>query len=247
MPLAAWTSRLRRTIAALSRRQARRDDFVRLGLARLEDRVVLDGAAVVADLQPGSGSSNPAGLTEFNGSYYFTADGTNAAGQSVGRELFRLNADGTVALVADINPGTAGSNPGDFTLFDPNGSARLLFAATGPQGRELYQLDTNGNVTLVFDINPGVASSDPVMLTEFSGKLYFTAFTSATGREAYVVNNGGNVSLIADLNPGSASSDPSALYQFGGNLYFSAEVAGSRQRHLRSGANQSGNRGDRSA
>jgi len=229
MPLRAWTDRLRRRAAARARRfDQQRTDFVRLGLARLEDRVVLDGAGVVADLQPGAGSSNPTELTQFSGSFYFTADGTDAGGQSVGRELFRLNADGTVTLVADINPGTAGSDPGDFTLFDPNGDARLLFAATGDQGRELYQLDTSGNVTLVFDINPGAASSDPVMLTEFSGKLYFTAFTSATGREAYVVNNGGNVSLIADLNPGPASSNPSALYQFAGNLYFSAEVSGAR-------------------
>jgi autotransporter-associated beta strand protein/ELWxxDGT repeat protein len=183
---------------------------------------------VVADLQPGAGSSNPTDLTLFNGSYYFTADGVNASGQSVGRELFRLNADGSVSLVADINAGAAGSDPGDFALFEPNGDARLLFAATGPHGRELYQLDTSGNVSLVFDINPGAASSSPVMLTEFSGKLYFTAFTSAKGREAYVVNNGGNVSLIADLNPGSASSDPSALFEFAGNLYFSAQVGSSR-------------------
>ncbi len=229
MPVGAWIDRLRRRTSARTRRRDReRSEFVRLGLARLEDRVVLDGAGVVADLKPGPGSSNPTELTQFNGSYYFTADGINASGQSVGRELFRLNADGTVTLVADINPGTAGADPGDFTLFDPNGTARLLFAATGPQGRELYQLDTSGNVSLVFDVNPGPDSSSPVMLTEFSGKIYFTAFTSATGREAYVVNNGGNVSLIADLNPGAASSDPSALFEFAGNLYFSAQAGSSR-------------------
>jgi autotransporter-associated beta strand protein/ELWxxDGT repeat protein len=229
MPFGAWIARKLRRTAAHARRAAReRTEFVRLGLARLEDRLVLDGAAPVADLQPGTGSSNPTDLTLFDGSYYFTADGVNDSGQSVGRELFRLNPDGSVSLVADINPGTGGSDPGDFTLFDPNGDARMLFAATGPLGRELYQIDTSGAVTLVFDVNPGPASSDPVMLTEFSGKLYFTAFTSATGREAYVVNNGGNVSLIADLNPGPASSNPSALYLFAGNLYFSAEVGGSR-------------------
>ncbi|MCI0360315.1 MAG: hypothetical protein L0211_17710, partial [Planctomycetaceae bacterium] len=234
MPQSAWTGSHRRTAARACRLARERTDFVRLGLARLEDRIVLDGAALVADIQPGTGSSNPSELTQFNGSYYFTADGTNASGQSVGRELFRLDADGTVTLVADINPGTAGSNPGDFRLFDSSGDPRLLFAADGTDasgqsvGRELYQLDTNGNVTLVFDINPGSASSSPVMLTEFSGKLYFTAFTSATGREAYVMNNGGNVSLIADLNTGPASSDPSALFEFAGNLYFSAEVGGSR-------------------
>ncbi|HZL88118.1 MAG TPA: hypothetical protein VFB96_07050, partial [Pirellulaceae bacterium] len=229
MHLAAWIRRLRPRRARTAR-NTRGEDFVRLGLARLEDRIVLDGAGVVADLLPGAGSSNPTGLTEFNGSYYFSADGTIASGQSVGRELFRLDADGNVTLVADINPGTNSSDPGEFALFDPNGDSRLLFAATGPLGRELYQLDASGNVTQVFDVNPGAASSDPVLLTEFSGKLYFTAFTPATGRETYVVNNGGNVSLIGDLNPGPASSDPSALFEFAGNLYFSAQVGS--ERHL---------------
>src|SRR4029450_2459084 len=152
MPLSARTARSHCRAPARARRLAReRTDFVRLGLARREDRIVLDGAALVSDIQPGAGSSNPTGLTQFNGAFYFTADGTNSGGQSVGRELFRLNADGTVTLVADINPGTGGSDPGDFALFDPNGPTRLLFAATGPQGRELYQLDTSGNVTLLFD------------------------------------------------------------------------------------------------
>jgi ELWxxDGT repeat protein len=229
MSLRAWSRRVRRSAKEwLWPQWTRQDDFVRLGLARLEDRVVLDGAGVVADLNPGSGSSNPTNLTEFNGSYYFTAAGTNSSGQSVGRELFRLDDDGTVTLVADLNPGAAGSDPSEFALFDPSGSARLLFAATGPLGRELYQLDTAGNVSLVFDVNPGAASSEPKLLSEYSGKLYFTAFTSATGRETYVVNNGGNVSLIADLNPGPASSNPSVLFEFSGSLYFSAEVGGTR-------------------
>jgi len=229
MPLGALIYRLSRSFAAQRRNSVRdRTDHVRLGLARLEDRVVLDGAGLVVDLQPGSGSSNPANLTQFGGSYYFTADGVDAGGNSVGRELFRLDADGSVTLVADINAGAAGSDPSDFAVFDPNGDSRMLFAATGPLGRELYQIDSTGAVSLVFDINPGTASSSPMLLTEFSGKLYFSAFAAASGREAYVVNNGGQVSLIADLNPGAASSDPSALFQFAGNLYFSAEVSGSR-------------------
>ncbi|HZN35977.1 MAG TPA: hypothetical protein VFB80_19240, partial [Pirellulaceae bacterium] len=167
-------------------------------------------------------------MTQFNGAFYFAAEGTNSSGQNVGRELFRLNADGSTELVADINPGAASSAPGDFAFFSPNGSDRLLFAATGLSGREIYQLDTSGNVTLVADVNPGLASSDPVMLTEFSGKLYFSATTSATGREIYVVNNGGSVSLVADINPGSASSNPSAFTAFSSNLYFTADGPGGR-------------------
>src|SRR5262245_16319027 len=208
MAFGAWIRRLRRRAGAhLQRRARQRSEFAQLGLARLEDRIVLDAATVVADLKPGPTSSNPSELTQFNGSFYFTADGVNSSGQSIGRELFKLNSDGSVALVADINPGTAGSDPSGFTFFNPNGTSRLLFAATGAQGRELYQLDTSGNVSLLRDVNPGPGSSDPVMLVEFSGKLYFSAFTPVTGREAFVVNNGGQVSLIADLNPGTASSN----------------------------------------
>lgn len=229
MYLRAWSRRLRRAARNwLQQQGSRSDDYVRLGLARLEDRIVLDGAGLVVDLQPGTGSANPTHLTEFGGSYYFTADGTNAAGQSVGRELFRLDADGSVTLAADLNPGATGSDPGEFTLYNLQGSPRLLFAATGPQGRELYQLDTSGNVSLVYDVNPGPAGSDPKLLSEYSGKLYFTAQTPAAGRELYVMNNGGNVSLIADLHPGPASSDPGELFEFSGSLYFSAEVGGTR-------------------
>ena len=134
MSLGAFITRL--GILALAPNKVRqRTELVRLGLARLEDRVVLDAAGLVADLQPGVGSSNPSEFTLFGGSYYFSADGTNASGQSIGRELFRLNADGSVTLVADINAGAGGSDPGQFALFDPNGDARLLFAATGPLGR----------------------------------------------------------------------------------------------------------------
>src|SRR5688572_3846199 len=159
MPLRAWTERLYRTLCArrpvASRRTLRRrapdNDFIRLGLTRLEDRVVLDGAAVVADLNPGTDGSAPAEQVEFNGSVYFSADGTDGSGQSVGRELYRLDPDGSVSLVADINDGEAGSDPSDFRILD----GELYFAATGSLGRELYKLDADGNVTLVADVNPG--------------------------------------------------------------------------------------------
>ena len=159
----------------------------------------------------------PAELTPFNQAIYFSATGVNASGQIVGRELYRLDANGSVHLVADINPGSADSNPADFALFD----GKLVFAATGTLGREIYQLDTAGNVSLVADINPGIPSSSPVMLTEFNDKLYFSAIGSA-GREIYVINRGGNASLVADLNPGPSGSDPSAFTSFAGNLYFAA-------------------------
>jgi ELWxxDGT repeat protein/autotransporter-associated beta strand protein len=222
MPLRAWTEHLHRALRTRNRgsrlrRRAADADFVRLRLTRLEDRVVLDGAAVVADLNPGAAGSAPAGQVEFNGSIYFSADGTDGSGQSVGRELHRLDPDGSVTLVADINAGPADSDPSEFVLFD----GELLFAASGPQGRELYKLDASGYVTLVADVNPGAASANPEFFSEFNNKLYFAA-TGSAGREAYVVDGGGNASLVADINPGQADSNPSEFVEFGGNLYFAA-------------------------
>ncbi|HEX5105358.1 MAG TPA: hypothetical protein VFV87_16180, partial [Pirellulaceae bacterium] len=188
-------------------------------MTRLEDRIVLDGAAPVTDLNPGTDGSNPAEQVEYNGSVYFSADGIDSNGDAVGRELYRLDADGSITLVDDINAGTAGSDPSDFRILD----GELYFAATtATTGRELYKLDANGNVTLVSDINPGPASSNPEFLSEFNNKLYLAATTPTSGRELYVVNRGGNASLVADINPGSASSNPSDFFEFEDNLYFVA-------------------------
>ena len=207
----------------LTARNGGKPDFERLGLVRLEERIVFDAASVVADLQPGIGGSAPADLTPFRNAVYFSADGVNTAGQHVGRELYRLDSRGNTELIADINPGPAGSDPSNFSPFND----RLLFAATGPAGRELYQLDASGTVSRVADINPGSASSNPVLLTEFQGSYYFSA-TGESGRELYAINSGGTLSLVADINPGAASSDPTEAVVFNGSLYFAANGTAGR-------------------
>ena len=65
------------------------------------------GTVLVADINSGSGSSNPTDLTNISGTLFFTAnDGTH------GNELWEN--DGAV-MVADIDPGSAGSNPTNLT------------------------------------------------------------------------------------------------------------------------------------
>jgi len=95
------------------------------------------GTRMVKDILPGSGNSQPRGLTEVSGRLYFTADdGVHGA------ELW--TSDGTAAgthMVQDINPGAASSTPAGMTA-----AGGLLFfsADDGLTGRELWALPLGG-------------------------------------------------------------------------------------------------------
>ena len=173
-------------------------------------------------------SSYPSGLTEFNNKIYFSAfDGQN------GNELWV--SDGTTAgttLVKDINPnvGQYGyaynpSNPSGFTEFND----QLYFSANdGENGSELWVTDgTTAGTQLLININPSPgnysSSSSPSSLTEFNGKLYFSAFDGENGSELWVSDGTtAGTSLLTEINPGDGSSSPSSLIEFNDQLYFSA-------------------------
>ncbi|HYX19147.1 MAG TPA: DUF4347 domain-containing protein, partial [Nostoc sp.] len=66
---------------------------------------------LVADINPGSASSNPSNFTVLGNILYFTANnGYN------GTELWRIDQNGYPQQVQDINPGSASSNPRNFTV-----------------------------------------------------------------------------------------------------------------------------------
>jgi ELWxxDGT repeat protein len=111
----------------------------------------------------GATAYQPSDLTNVNGIIYFAAsDSTH------GDELWKF--DGTSAsLVADIRPGTVGSNPSLLT----NVNGTLYFAANdGTHGIELWKYDGT-TASLVVDINPGVFGSGPHDLTNINGSLFF--------------------------------------------------------------------------
>ncbi|MDQ7785243.1 MAG: DUF4347 domain-containing protein [Desulfomonilaceae bacterium] len=198
------------------------------------------GTYMVADINPGNVSSNPGNFFEANGVLYFAAsDGTSAADH--GRELWR--SDGTTAgtyMVADINAGNLGSDPGNFV--EMNGI--LYFSASdgnsaSDHGRELWRTDGTGAGTwMVADINLGNLGSDPDNLTDVNGVLYFSASDGNSaadhGRELWRSDGtGAGTWMVADINPGNQSSNPDNLTNVNGVLYFSASDGTSAADHGR--------------
>jgi MYXO-CTERM domain-containing protein len=109
-----------------------------------------------------------------------------AKDDSHGLELFRT--DGTVEgteLVADLEPGTAGSNPQELWAYSPAGP--LLFTAyDGEHGFEFWE--TTGTATTthrVDDIVPGTVSSHPRGYQRAGSFVYFTADDGEHGRELW--------------------------------------------------------------
>ncbi|MEL6496111.1 MAG: hypothetical protein AAFQ41_13470, partial [Cyanobacteria bacterium J06623_7] len=204
-----------------------------------------EGTQLVVDLRPGENNygyiygSNPNNLVEFNDRLYFSANN----GES-GNELYVTDgtAEGT-QLVADINPnvnfgynGTAyprGSYLGDLTEFN----GKLYFTAdNGESGRELFVSDgTVEGTQLLTDLRPGSSNygynygSNPYNLTEFNGKLYFTANDGTSGNEIFVTDGTAEgTQLVADINPGESNfgssygSYASGLTVVGDELFFAA-------------------------
>jgi ELWxxDGT repeat protein len=109
-------------------------------------------------------------------------------------------------LLADLNPGSVGSYPSNFTGF---GGALYFSAYTLQTGFELWRYN-GSTVTLAADINPtaddigsGVLEGNdsiPAWLTEFGGQLYFSAFHPARGAELWRFD-GSQAARVSDINP----------------------------------------------
>ena len=177
------------------------------------------GTAIVQDLYPGPGSSDPSHVSAIGGLLWMAArDGP------VGREPFV--SDGTpqgAVLLQDIFPGSFSSDPGPFR---PLG-AEVLFAATAPLlGRELWKSDgTPEGTTLLSDLAIGSPGSAPDHLHRHFGLVYFSADDGATGRELYTTDGtAAGTAAVIDLQPGPGSGlvDPQ-LTSFAGAVYLRAD------------------------
>ena len=219
-----WSDSLRsaRLTGRVPRGRPRRK---RLGLETLEDRALLSiTPQMVLDINSGATSSGPSQMVAIGSISYFAADdGVN------GLELWK--SDGTAAgtvLLADINPGSAGSNP---TGSNPNRlltnvNGTLFFRANdGTHGTELWKSDgTAAGTVLVKDIYPGSASSSPYDLTNVNGTLFFAADDGTHGYQLWKSDGtaAGTV-LVKDFNYPNWWSAPAGLTDVNGTLFFSAD------------------------
>jgi ELWxxDGT repeat protein len=179
------------------------------------------GTAIVRDIEPGSGSSTPSGLTVIGSTLYFAAyDTTN------GRELWK--SDGTSAgtvLVRNIASGATSSSPSGLVAL----GSGLIFSAyeSASFGTELWGSNgTTAGTTRILDIYSGATSSSPEELTAALGFIYFSAEHAVYGRELWRTNGtAAGTIIVSDIVPGAGWSDPHHLTAFGSSLAFTAHSA----------------------
>jgi ELWxxDGT repeat protein len=181
------------------------------------------GTTRVKDINPGAGSSNPAGFIALGDYLYF-----QASDDTYGGELWRT--DGTEAgttRVADINVGVNGSNPYYFTAL---GGFLYFQADDGTTGAELWRTDGTGlGTTRVKDINPGAGSSFPALFIALGDYLYFQASDGTNGYEVWRTDGTElGTTLVKDINTyadggGTYGSNPNHFTALGGFLYLQAD------------------------
>ena len=173
-------------------------------------------AAEVADIQPGSGGSNPGGLVGLGNKVFFAADDGIS-----GRELWC--SDGTTQgtqLVADLNPGGS-SNPEHLAA-----SGNLLFfaASDNDHGTEVWRSDgTQSGTILLDDVAPGPDSGfDPTIgMKTGSTTAYFTATDGISGIQ--ILRSTGSpddTQMVTDPVLLPLSSDLAEFTEVDGTLYF---------------------------
>ncbi|MBI5852983.1 MAG: hypothetical protein HZB39_18390 [Planctomycetes bacterium] len=170
----------------------------------------LSAQGLVADLELGVDRSPSSAAWEIGSSaslVWFSANGTG-----VGVEPFV--SDGTPAgtrLLADLQAGTASSEPKNFVAF-ASGAAfttrfpPLLWTSDGTRAG-------TRSCAVVMDDTVGPCAGATL--------LYFPGWDAATGRELFVSDGTpAGTRLVADLTPGVSSSSLSALRTSGDELFF---------------------------
>lgn len=187
------------------------------------------GTRILADLNPGIGSTVLASASPFRGGYLLVAD--------AGAGLEPYFTDGTPAgmvSLGDILPGPQGSFAMDmfglysFAMIDP-GSFALFAASDGVLGQELWRTDgTPAGTRLVKDIFPGELGSAPrEFMVLAPGLALFTANDGIEGREIWISDGTeAGTRLWARIAPGRGHGYPTDLVRLGNRILFIGDPGG---------------------
>lgn len=177
-----------------------------------------DQIEMIADIDPGTGDSDPRNFIEFNGKLCFTADNNN------GIELYEYDGVNPPTMVADINPGSGGSAPSKLTVYN----SKLFFFANDAAGdRELWEYDGTNPPQLTYNLNAsGSAFGNPSNMIVHENKLYLTG-TDGSNNGYYGVYEFNDTVAAPTLVPNSGGTNiasgknPGQLFSAHGNVYFS--------------------------
>jgi ELWxxDGT repeat protein len=169
-----------------------------------------NGTRVVADVQPGPGSSDPHGFAPSGGAGTFLFAAQATPGDT---EVHRaMSPTGPVALVRDVRPGPTGSDPREISAF---GIGRWFFLADDAAGApQVWSTDgTDAGTSQVSTFGVDAEPRDLTTAYSFPGFI-FSANGDGAGREPWAV---GLVRVgspetflrrLRDVEPGPSGSDP---------------------------------------
>lgn len=130
-------------------------------------------------------------------------------------------AQGPAVLVADINPGAAGSSPN--VLVDAEGT--LFFRANdGSHGNELWRSDgTAAGTIMVRDANPGTGSASVNFLTAVGPRVFYAGSDGTTGPELFTSDGtAAGTRLVRRIEPSGIGSQIQGFVEMDGIVYFTA-------------------------
>jgi ELWxxDGT repeat protein len=194
-----------------------------------------DGTVRLSDIWAGPSSSIGTAsvplLFNVGGTVLFAAENP-----ATGRELWKWDSVGGIAIVNDVVPGSGSSIP-PFSSLAAGGwtvaGGTLYFASNAGFGSssgvmELWKSDgTAAGTVLVKDIQPGSGGGFPEQLTAVGGNVYFTANDGVHGRELWTSDGTeAGTYMVHEFVPGSLSRAITGLTEAGGKLYFSVAIDG---------------------
>jgi ELWxxDGT repeat protein len=166
------------------------------------------GTVMLKDIDPGSGSSYPRGLTDLNGTLYF-----DATGATPGNQLWKSN--GTAAGTTLV---TSVASMSSYSMTSVNGT--LYFTGDSPTAQSALW-KSNGTAAGTIPLGSSRLPFGPV--TGANGSVFFSGFDTSNGQELW--KSDGTVAgtvLVKDIKSGSNGSYPASLVNANGTLFFAA-------------------------